>query len=134
MRSRNQGGESSSNGHFSSSKPVISHAENEKLQEDAKKKNKPHRKEDEVMVSATVKRHSKSPGPSERKNKKSIELSKEDLIKLLSIMEGELQVNETPSKPCLLCTYLFLGCPKSTGLNKQEHAYLRQRTTRRQQW
>ncbi|NWH51511.1 FLIP1 protein, partial [Fregata magnificens] len=94
MRSRNQGGESSSNGHFSSAKPVISHAENEKLQEDAKKKNKPHRKEDEVMVSATVKRHSKSPGPTERKNKKSIELSKEDLIKLLSIMEGELQARE----------------------------------------
>ncbi|NXC31955.1 FLIP1 protein, partial [Campylorhamphus procurvoides] len=94
MRSRNQGGESSSNGHFSSSKPVISHAENEKLQEDAKKKNKPHRKEDEVMASATVKRHSKSPGPAERKNKKSIELSKEDLIKLLSIMEGELQARE----------------------------------------
>ncbi|KAM9297763.1 filamin-A-interacting protein 1 isoform 1-T1 [Morus bassanus] len=94
MRSRNQGGESSSNGHFSSSKPVISHAENEKLQEDAKKKNKPHRKEDEVMVSATVKRHSKSPGPTERKSKKSIELSKEDLIKLLSIMEGELQARE----------------------------------------
>ncbi|NWS20980.1 FLIP1 protein, partial [Pachyramphus minor] len=94
MRSRNQGGESSSNGHFSSSKPVISHAENEKLQEDAKKKNKPHRKEDEVMASATVKRPSKSPGPSERKNKKSIELSKEDLIKLLSIMEGELQARE----------------------------------------
>ncbi|NXX17374.1 FLIP1 protein, partial [Podargus strigoides] len=94
MRSRNQGGESSSNGHFSSSKPVISHAENEKLQEDAKKKNKPHRKEDEVMVSATVKRHSKSPGPAEQKIKKSIELSKEDLIKLLSIMEGELQARE----------------------------------------
>ncbi|NWQ73115.1 FLIP1 protein, partial [Columbina picui] len=94
MRSRNQGGESSSNGRFSSSKPVISHAENEKLQEDAKKKNKPHRKEDEVMVSATVKRHSKSPGPTERKNKKSLEFSKEDLIKLLSIMEGELQARE----------------------------------------
>ncbi|PKK33050.1 filamin A interacting protein 1, transcript variant X1 [Columba livia] len=94
MRSRNQGGESSSNGHFSSSKPVISRAENEKLQEDAKKKNKPHRKEDEVMVSATVKRHSKSPGPTERKNKKSLEFSKEDLIKLLSIMEGELQARE----------------------------------------
>ncbi|XP_065586977.1 filamin-A-interacting protein 1 isoform X2 [Cyrtonyx montezumae] len=94
MRSRNQGGESSSNGHFSSSKPVISHAENERLQDDAKKKNKPHRKEDEVMVSATVKRHSKSPGPSERKNKQSIEFSKEDLIKLLSIMEGELQARE----------------------------------------
>ncbi|NXX74027.1 FLIP1 protein, partial [Urocolius indicus] len=94
MRSRNQGGESSSNGHFSSSKPVISHAENEKLQDDAKKKNKPHQKEDEVMFSATVKRHSKSPGPTERKNKKSIELSKEDLIKLLSIMEGELQARE----------------------------------------
>ncbi|XP_068021257.1 filamin-A-interacting protein 1 isoform X1 [Melanerpes formicivorus] len=94
MRSRNQGGESSANRHFSSAKPVISHAENEKLQEDAKKKNKPHQKEAEVMVSATVKRHSKSPGPSERKNKKSIELSKEDLIKLLSIMEGELQARE----------------------------------------
>ncbi|XP_061846400.1 filamin-A-interacting protein 1 isoform X1 [Colius striatus] len=94
MRSRNQGGESSSNGHFSSSKPVISHAENERLQDDAKKKNKPHQKEDEVMFSATVKRHSKSPGPTERKNKKSIELSKEDLIKLLSIMEGELQARE----------------------------------------
>lgn len=91
MRSRNQGGESSSNRNFC--RPVISHAENEKLQEDAKKKNKPHQKEDEVMVSATVKRHSKSPGPTERKNKKSIEFSKEDLVKLLSIMEGELQVN-----------------------------------------
>ncbi|OPJ73380.1 filamin-A-interacting protein 1 isoform C [Patagioenas fasciata monilis] len=74
--------------------PKPSHAENEKLQEDAKKKNKPHRKEDEVMVSATVKRHSKSPGPTERKNKKSLEFSKEDLIKLLSIMEGELQARE----------------------------------------
>ncbi|NWU97474.1 FLIP1 protein, partial [Upupa epops] len=94
MRSRNQGGESSSSGHFSSSKTVINHAENEKLQEDAKKKNKPQQKEEEAVVSATVKRHSKSPGATQRKNKKSIEFSKEELIKLLSIMEGELQARE----------------------------------------
>nr|XP_048701861.1 filamin-A-interacting protein 1 isoform X1 [Caretta caretta] len=94
MRSRNQGGESSPNGHFSSSKPIVSNAENENLQEDAKKQNKSHQKEEEVMVSGTVKRHLKSPAPGERKNKKSIELSKEDLIRLLSIMEGELQARE----------------------------------------
>ncbi|XP_050806621.1 filamin-A-interacting protein 1 isoform X1 [Gopherus flavomarginatus] len=94
MRSRNQGGESSPNGHFPSSKPIVSNAENENLQEDAKKKNKSHRKEEEVIVSGTVKRQLKSPAPGERKNKKSIELSKEDLIRLLSIMEGELQARE----------------------------------------
>ncbi|NXH20686.1 FLIP1 protein, partial [Bucco capensis] len=94
MRSRNQGGESSSNGHFSSPRPVSSHPDKERLQEDAKKKNKAPQKQDEVMVSATVRRHSKSPGPAERKHKKSLELSKEDLIKLLSIMEGELQARE----------------------------------------
>lgn len=44
------------------------------------------------MASGTVKRHLKPSGESERKNKKSLELSKEDLIQLLSIMEGELQV------------------------------------------
>ncbi|XP_032644052.1 filamin-A-interacting protein 1 isoform X2 [Chelonoidis abingdonii] len=94
MRSRNQGGESSPNGHFPNSKPIVSNAENENLQEDAKKKNKSHRKEEEVIVSGTVKRQLKSPAPGERKNKKSIELSKEDLIWLLSIMEGELQARE----------------------------------------
>lgn len=92
MRSRNQGGESSSNGHFSKSKPVINTTENQHFQEDAKKKNKSNRKEDEVAVSGTMKHQSRVPGPSERKSKKSIELSKEDLIRLLSIMEGELQV------------------------------------------
>lgn len=44
------------------------------------------------MASGTVKRHLKPSGESERKSKKSLELSKEDLIQLLSIMEGELQV------------------------------------------
>ncbi|KAH0622096.1 hypothetical protein JD844_024071 [Phrynosoma platyrhinos] len=94
MRSRNQGGESSSSGHFSKSKPIINTAENQNIQEDAKKKNKSSRKDDEVLGSGTVKKHSKSPCPSERKSKKSIELSKEDLIRLLSIMEGELQARE----------------------------------------
>ncbi|XP_032999148.1 filamin-A-interacting protein 1 isoform X1 [Lacerta agilis] len=94
MRSRNQGGESSPNGHFSKSKTIISNTENQNLQEDAKKKNKSNRKEDEVSGSSNVKQHSRLPGPSERKSKKSIDLSKEDLIRLLSIMEGELQARE----------------------------------------
>lgn len=92
MRSRNQGGESSSNGRISCPKSsIISNADDKSLSEDAKK-NKSNRKEDDVMASGTVKRHLKPSGESERKNKKSLELSKEDLIQLLSIMEGELQV------------------------------------------
>lgn len=93
MRSRNQSGESSSNGHVSCPKSsVISNAADKSLSEDTKKKNKSNRKEDDVMASGTVKRHLKPSGESERKSKKSLELSKEDLIQLLSIMEGELQV------------------------------------------
>lgn len=93
MRSRNQGGESSSNGHLSCPKSsIISNADDKSFSEDAKKKNKSNRREDDVMASGTVKRHLKPSGESERKNKKSLELSKEDLIQLLSIMEGELQV------------------------------------------
>ena len=92
MRSRNQGGESSSNGHVSCPKSsIISNADDKRLSEDTKK-NKSNRKEEDVMASGTVKRHLKPSGESERKNKKSLELSKEDLIQLLSIMEGELQV------------------------------------------
>lgn len=92
MRSRNQGGDSSSNGHISCPKPSIISDAGKSLSEDAKEKNKSNRKEEDVMASGTVKRHQKPCGESERKNKKSLELSKEDLIQLLSIMEGELQV------------------------------------------
>ncbi|XP_074093440.1 filamin-A-interacting protein 1 isoform X2 [Macrotis lagotis] len=95
MRSRNQGGESSSNGHFSCPQPSpITTAEDKNLSEDAKKKKKTNKKESDVMVSATVKRHLKTSGEREQGNKKSLELSKEDLIRLLSIMEGELQARE----------------------------------------
>ncbi|XP_068923103.1 filamin-A-interacting protein 1 isoform X1 [Petaurus breviceps papuanus] len=95
MRSRNQGVESSSNGHFSCPQPsTITIAEDKNLPEDAKKKKKTNKKESDVMVSATVKRHLKTSGEREQGNKKSLELSKEDLIRLLSIMEGELQARE----------------------------------------
>ncbi|XP_055965752.1 filamin-A-interacting protein 1 isoform X1 [Sorex fumeus] len=95
MRSRNQGSESSSNGHISCPKSsIISNAEEKNLSEDAKKKNKSNRKEDDVMPSGTVKRHLKPSGEREEKNKKTLELSKEDLLQLLSIMEGELQARE----------------------------------------
>ncbi|XP_028903219.1 filamin-A-interacting protein 1 isoform X1 [Ornithorhynchus anatinus] len=96
MRSRNQGGESSSNGYFSRLKPsTIGCPEEEGPQEGAKKKNKPsRRKEGDMTLSGTVKRHLKPAGDGEQKNKKPLELSKEDLIRLLSIMEGELQARE----------------------------------------
>ncbi|XP_001373962.3 filamin-A-interacting protein 1 isoform X3 [Monodelphis domestica] len=95
MRSRNQGGENSSNGHFSCPQPsTITIAEDKNFPEDAKKKKKTTRKEGDVMVSATVKRHLKTSGERDQGNKKSLELSKEDLIRLLSIMEGELQARE----------------------------------------
>ncbi|XP_008825284.1 filamin-A-interacting protein 1 isoform X2 [Nannospalax galili] len=93
MRSRNQGGESSSNGQICPRSSIISSADDKRLPEDAKK-NKSNKKEDDVMASGTVKRHLKPSGESERKTKKSLELSKEDLIQLLSIMEGELQARE----------------------------------------
>ncbi|KAF7246930.1 Filamin-A-interacting protein 1 [Varanus komodoensis] len=96
MRSRNQGGESSSNEHFSKAKSINNTTENQNFQEDAKRK-KSNRKEDEVSSSGTVKQHSKLCGPNEKKSKKSIELSKEDLVWLLSIMEGELQMSKQNS-------------------------------------
>ncbi|XP_050996644.1 filamin-A-interacting protein 1 isoform X2 [Acomys russatus] len=94
MRSRNQGGEGSSNGHVSCPKSsIIGSAGDTSPAEDAKK-NKANRKEEDIMASGTVKRHLRPSGESERKAKKTLELSKEDLIQLLSIMEGELQARE----------------------------------------
>ncbi|XP_077162594.1 filamin-A-interacting protein 1 isoform X2 [Paroedura picta] len=94
MRSRNSGGESSSNGLFSRSKPITNTTETPNLQEDAKKKSKCNRKGEEITVSGSAKQYSRLPAPGEKKSKKSIELSKEDLIRLLSVMEGELQARE----------------------------------------
>jgi hypothetical protein len=100
MRSRNQGGESSSNGHVSCPKPSIISSDGGKGPSEDAKKNKANRKgEDDVMASGTVKRHLKPSGESEKKTKKPLELSKEDLIQLLSIMEGELQVESVPVLP-----------------------------------
>ncbi|XP_053566426.1 filamin-A-interacting protein 1 isoform X2 [Bombina bombina] len=87
MRSRNQGGESSHITNCSNGNSL----EDENINEQSKTKNKSHKnKEDEVLVLGTVKRHLKST----EKNKKSCEPTKEDLVKLLSVMEGELQARE----------------------------------------
>ncbi|XP_075454113.1 filamin-A-interacting protein 1 isoform X2 [Ascaphus truei] len=94
MRSRNQSGESSPIGRLSNCNNV-SASEDENTHGDAKTKNKANRnKESEVLVSGTVKRHIRSTACSDRKNKKPHEPTKEDLVKLLSVMEGELQARE----------------------------------------
>lgn len=100
MRSRNQGGESSSNGHVSCPKSSIISSDGGKGPSEDAKKNKANRKEEDVMASGTIKRHLKPSGESEKKTKKSVELSKEDLIQLLSIMEGELQVESDVFSSC----------------------------------
>ncbi|XP_073425414.1 filamin-A-interacting protein 1 isoform X1 [Dendrobates tinctorius] len=94
MRSRNQGGESSTAGQFFSYSNGDA-IEDENLSNDGKNKNKIHRNsEGDVQVSATVKRYAKPSGLCDRKNRKMQDPSKEDLVKLLSVMEGELQARE----------------------------------------
>lgn len=102
MRSRNQGGESPSNGHISCAKSSVVNSAADKGPSEESKKNKANRREDDVMASGTVKRHLRLSGETEKKTKKSLELSKEDLIQLLSIMEGELQVQSDHSGRLLL--------------------------------
>ncbi|XP_031757989.1 filamin-A-interacting protein 1 isoform X2 [Xenopus tropicalis] len=90
MRSRNQGGESSSIGQ-------ISNCNNANVVDEGtvKYNNKLLRnKEGDMQVSGTVKRHMKSSGVGDRKNKKPNEPTKDDLVRLLSVMEGELQARE----------------------------------------
>ncbi|XP_068137608.1 filamin-A-interacting protein 1 isoform X2 [Hyperolius riggenbachi] len=93
MRSRNQGGESSAVGQVSNYNNGDS-IDDENLSGDGKHKNKIHRnKEGNMEVSGTVKRHLKS-SDSDRKNRRLNDPTKDDLVKLLSVMEGELQARE----------------------------------------
>lgn len=92
MRSRNQGGESSTIGHNVNCNNGNA-LEEENLGGDAKNRNKVYRnKEGDMQVSGTVKRHGKSTDTGDRKNRKLNDPTKDDLVKLLSVMEGELQV------------------------------------------
>nr|XP_015210216.1 PREDICTED: filamin-A-interacting protein 1 isoform X2 [Lepisosteus oculatus]XP_015210224.1 PREDICTED: filamin-A-interacting protein 1 isoform X2 [Lepisosteus oculatus] len=97
MRSRNNGEESPANGEMSVSQPSNGTSEEEEdgnTQNPKKKKNKSRRQnEGEVMVSGTVKRHQKTSEASDQK-KGLLDLSKDDLLRLLSVMEGELQARE----------------------------------------
>ncbi|XP_073482915.1 filamin-A-interacting protein 1 isoform X1 [Aquarana catesbeiana] len=94
MRSRNQGGESSTIGHNVNCNNGNA-LEEENLGGDAKNRNKVYRnKEGDMQVSGTVKRHGKSTDTGDRKNRKLNDPTKDDLVKLLSVMEGELQARE----------------------------------------
>ncbi|XP_067845310.1 filamin-A-interacting protein 1-like isoform X2 [Heptranchias perlo] len=93
MRSRSSGGESPSNGHASSNNK---REDEEGICTGSKKKNKTQRQNDgeKVLgVSGPVKKHQKSLEESERR-KKLLELSKDDLLRLLCIMEGEIEARE----------------------------------------
>ncbi|KAM4771432.1 filamin-A-interacting protein 1 isoform 2-T2 [Rhinophrynus dorsalis] len=94
MRSRNQGGESSPSGCLSNCNNGNT-LDDENINGDTRNKNRLLRNKDgDLLVSGTVKRHMKSTGVCDRKNKKPHEPTKEDLVRLLSIMEGELQARE----------------------------------------
>ncbi|XP_066579388.1 filamin-A-interacting protein 1 isoform X2 [Amia ocellicauda] len=96
MRSRNSGVESPANRQVCVSQPTNGTSEEEEgsTQNSKKKKNKSHQqREGEAVVSGTVKRHQKTSGASDQK-KGLLELSKDDLLRLLGVMEGELQARE----------------------------------------
>ncbi|XP_063772899.1 filamin-A-interacting protein 1 isoform X2 [Pseudophryne corroboree] len=120
MRSRNQGGESSAIGRLSNCNNGNA-LEDENLSGDGKNKNKTQKNKDgDGSVSGTVKKHMKSTGVCDRRNRKLQEPSKEDLVKLLSVMEGELQAREDvihmlkteKTKPAVLEAHYGFSAPE----------------------